>query len=194
MRASHWRGPLAAEQLRVPAHLSYVEELLLAPKSGISTTSVRDAERRASFAALVDAHQGDVLRICYVILGNVAHAEDASQAAWVKAWNNFHKLREPRKVRSWLVAIAANEARQLARRIRVLAGEPARPFASDADPDLIDLSTALSRLSPDERRLLGMRYALGLSSPEIGEALGLSAGAVRHRLMRLLARIREDMT
>jgi RNA polymerase sigma factor (sigma-70 family) len=51
----------------------------------------------------------------------------------------------------------------------------------------------LARLTVDERRLLSLRYVAELSSDEIGKAIGASAGAVRHRLARLLARLREDL-
>jgi RNA polymerase sigma-B factor len=59
---------------------------------------------------------------------------------------------------------------------------------------LSDLATVLARLAPDDRRLLALRYVAELTSDEIGQSTSISAGAVRHRLMRLLARLREELT
>jgi RNA polymerase sigma-70 factor (ECF subfamily) len=149
---------------------------------------------RAAFEGLVARFQPDLLRVSYVILGDAALAEDAAQAAWIQAWRKFHQLRDDDKVRSWLVAVAANEARQIARKRR---GVPVRApddvFAAEADPRLADLAAALGRMTPDDRRLLGLRYVAGFTSDEIGGALGISSGAVRHRLMRLIARLRTEL-
>ena len=147
---------------------------------------------RAAFTALVRHYQSDLLRICYVILGDAALAEDAAQSAWIKAWGKLDQLRDERKVRPWLVAVAANEARQIARRRRPQTVVD-DGFGADADPRLADLAEALAFLTPDERRLIGLRYVAELTSEQIGTAVGLSAGAVRHRLSRLLARLRDEL-
>ena len=163
------------------------------PNEGAVTT--RAGFDRTAFAALVARYQPDLLRVSYVILGDTSLAEDAAQAAWIQAWRKHHQLRDQDKVRSWLVAVAANEARQIARkRLRASVRAASDGFATEADPRLADLAAALAKLTPDDRRLIGLRYVAGLTSEEVGEAVGLSGGAVRHRLMRLLARLREDLS
>jgi len=157
----------------------------------VASAAQRD---EASFAALVAAYQPDLLRVCYVILGDSTLAEDAAQSAWMKAWRKIDQLRDQDRVRSWLVAVAANEARQLARRRRPTPRSMSEGlFGPDADPRLTDLNLALARLTADERRLLALRYVAEQTSEEIGAAIGASAGAVRHRLMRLLARLRAEL-
>jgi RNA polymerase sigma-70 factor (ECF subfamily) len=173
-----------------------MEGVLLASRDKLGQAAIARAAAgdRVAFTALVAAHHADLLRICYLILGDVSQAEDAAQSAWVKAWRKLGQLREPAKLRSWLVAVAANEARQLARRRR---GYPmslgVEPYGAEADPALADLSAALATLTADERRLIGLRYVLEMTSDEIGAALGISAGAVRHRLMRLVSRLRTEL-
>jgi RNA polymerase sigma-70 factor (ECF subfamily) len=49
---------------------------------------------------------------------------------------------------------------------------------------------ALERLSPNDRELLVMRHLEEMSAAEIGAVLGISAGAVRTRHVRALARLR----
>ena len=162
------------------------------PGERIAVAAVRGG--RAAFTALVAAYQSDLVRVSYVILGDASLAEDAAQSAWIKAWRKLGQLRDDHKVRSWLVAVAANEARQIARRKRPLVAPPSTSMAyTGVDPGLTDLAAAIAQLEPDERRLLSLRYVAELTSNEIGEALGLSAGAVRHRLMRLLARLKQEL-
>ena len=43
------------------------------------------------------------------------------------------------------------------------------------------------------RAIVAMRYALGLTSDEIGQAIGLSAPGVRSRLARCVAILRKDL-
>jgi RNA polymerase sigma-70 factor (ECF subfamily) len=177
------------------AHLYVVEDLAV-PWRGIPAA---DAAARAAtgdreaFGVLVTALHSDLLRVAYVIVGDAALAEDAAQSAWTKAWKALPGLREPSKLKQWLIAITANEARQLARRRPLERLRPGPHYASDADPSLFDLAAAIERLSMDDRQLIALRYALELSSPEIAEVIGVSPGAVRSRLVRLLRRLRSEL-
>jgi DNA-directed RNA polymerase specialized sigma24 family protein len=56
-----------------------------------------------------------MIRVCYVITRDVDAAQDAVQEAWTIAWRGLKRLKDPSRIRQWLVAIAANEARQFLR-------------------------------------------------------------------------------
>jgi RNA polymerase sigma-70 factor (ECF subfamily) len=155
---------------------------------------------REAFTRLVAEHHGPMARVAIVITGDLELAEDAVQSAWAIAWRRLPTLRDPEQVRSWLVAIAANEARMLVR------GRRRRPVTqlsamSDVGPEpdpgarigLVDLERALEALDPDDRMLLSLRYVAGLDSAEIASHLGLSASGVRSRLARLLGRLRTEL-
>ncbi|HEY7968346.1 MAG TPA: RNA polymerase sigma factor [Candidatus Limnocylindrales bacterium] len=172
----------------------------------IPATTVRDAVAgdEASFTRLVGAYHHDLLRVAYVIGGDMDLAEEAAQAAWVVAWRRLADVRDPAAIRSWLVAIAANEARQALRRrrrrsvreIRVETDDdlPAGNVSADVDRvDRVDMANLLAGLASEERTLIAMRYALGMSSEEIGVAVGASAGTVRVRLSRLMGRLRREL-
>jgi RNA polymerase sigma-70 factor (ECF subfamily) len=154
----------------------------------------------AAFARLVAEHHAAMARVAYVIVGDADHARDAVQGAWALAWRRIGSLRDPAQVRPWLVAIAANEARQLLRRQRarpVVDISTALDRAGSGDPAdtiaTVDLARALARLDPDDRTLLALRYVAGLDSTEIAVHLGLSASGVRSRLARLLERLRTEL-
>jgi RNA polymerase sigma-70 factor, ECF subfamily len=154
----------------------------------------------AAFARLVADHHAALARVAFVICGDAELTGDAVQTAWSIAWRRIGSLRDPSRVRAWLVAIAANEARKLARQRRratIVDISAALADADDGDPvaslDLIDLAMALRGLRPDERALLALRYVAGLDSREIAVALRLSPSGVRSRLSRIVERLRVDL-
>lgn len=135
-----------------------------------------------------------------VICGDADLAREAVQVAWVKAWKRLDSVRGPDHLRPWLMSVAANEARQILRSAARRDRYERRSRAPDQglDPGLraevMDLAEAVSRLDFDERRLLGLRFAAGLTSEEIARELGGSAAAVRGRLARLTARLRSELS
>ncbi len=158
------------------------------------------AGEEAAFARIVAAHHHDLNRVCYLICGDLDLTDEAVQRAWVVAWRKLPGLREPSRLRSWLVAVAANEARQVMRSrgrrsiqeiaLADLALENADPVSRAEDLDLVN---ALARLSPDDRSLLALRYVAGFDSFEIGRITGRSASGTRARLGRLLDRLRREL-
>src|SRR5689334_1681633 len=152
----------------------------------------------AALARIITAHHRDMARVCAVVTGDADLADEAVQAAWPIAWHRLGSLRDPDRLRPWLVSIAANEARQLMRRerrrrvVEMAIGDISTPGPELRAP-LADLSVALRGLSADDRALLALRYVAELSSDEIGRALGISASGARTRLERLLARLRQEL-
>jgi RNA polymerase sigma factor (sigma-70 family) len=151
-----------------------------------------------AFARIVATHHDDMARIAYFVCGDRDIAEEAEQTAWAVAYRRLKDVRDPARLRPWLMSVAANEARQIARsRRRRTVRELAvgnRTVPRDVDrAALMDLSNALSRLDPKDRAIVGLRYLGGFESAEIGRALGMTAVGVRVRLHRLLGRLRKDL-
>jgi RNA polymerase sigma-70 factor (ECF subfamily) len=156
-----------------------------------------------AFARLVAALHQDLVRVAYVVCSEPDLAQDAAQSAWSIAWRKLRDVRDPDRVRTWLIAVAANEARQLMRRrrrqgIREIRLDPATgdrlpPAGASTLDDRLDVGSVLAELGADDRRLIAMRYSAGLTSAEIADVVGLSPGAVRMRLSRLLLRLRSEL-
>jgi len=169
------------------------------PASTVADAAAGDAD---ALARIVGAHHDDMARICYVICGDQDMAQDAVQAAWPVVWRKLGSLRDPERLRPWLVSVAVNEARQALRKRRRLwrleSGPDAPRVPSGPDPALsasaIDLRAAIARLDPDDRALLAMRYVAGFDATELATATGLSPSGVRSRLERLLARLRRELS
>jgi RNA polymerase sigma factor (sigma-70 family) len=151
-----------------------------------------------AFARLVAAHHDDMARVAYVICGDPDLAQEAVQLAWPKVWKKVGSLRDTTRLKPWLVSVAANEAKQLA---RTRGRRQVREVAVDSD-DLgslvaraaeMDLANAIADLDLTDRTVLALRYVAGFSSSEIGNVIGMSSGGVRARTARLLDRLRREL-
>jgi RNA polymerase sigma-70 factor (ECF subfamily) len=178
-----------------------MEQELAAPRA-VATATVAQAAAGdpAAFAEIVAEHHDDMARVCFVITGSQDAAQDAVQAAWTVAWRKLGTLRQPDRLRPWLVTIAANEARQAIRRRRrhtVVQIDVADIGSTASDPSVhvqvADLGAALRRLSYEDRTLLALRHVAGFDATEIGRWLGMSSSGVRSRLARAAARLRTEL-
>src|SRR6476619_6896881 len=72
-----------------------------------------------ALARIIARYHDDMARVWVVICGGDADAAaDAVQSAWPVAWRKLDSLRDKTRLQQWLVALAANEARQQQRRER----------------------------------------------------------------------------
>jgi RNA polymerase sigma-70 factor (ECF subfamily) len=166
---------------------------------GSPTVALAGAGDEAAFAQLVATYHADMARVAFAACGDRELAEDAVQSAWLVAWRKLHSLRDPDRVRPWLLSVTVNEARQLVRRRRGPVVEIDVDVAAErrADPsagiERLDLRRALAHLSPDDRALVAMHYVVDLSSDELGAAVGASPSAARMRLSRVVDRLRKEL-
>ncbi len=159
-----------------------------------------------AYEELVHAYQGIAFRTAYVIAGNGADAEEAAQDGFVKAWRALGRFRAVAPFRPWLLHIVANEARNRRRSagrrvqlaLRAAAEEPSGGAAPSPEAALLSgevrqrLVAAVNDLPEDQRTVISLRYFVGLSEAEVGEALGLPSGTVKSRTSRALERLRES--
>src|SRR6185436_17560592 len=156
-----------------------------------------------AFARIVDAHHADMSSVCCLVTsGDLELTEEAVQSAWPIAWRKLHTVRDPGRLRPWLISIAVNEARQLARRRRrgrvleiVAAHDPSTTTPGDPGSHVgdIDLRNALVRMNPEDRALIALRYVAGFDSTELARALHMSPSGTRARLARLLGHLRSEL-
>ena len=66
-----------------------------------------------AFRRIIAAHHEDMRRVCAYVTRDDALAEEATYAAWAKAWRRLGSVREPASLRPWLVSIAVNEAKRI---------------------------------------------------------------------------------
>jgi RNA polymerase sigma-70 factor (ECF subfamily) len=131
-------------------------------------------------------------RVARGVLRNPADAEDVAQEAFLKAYRNFPKLRNPERFRAWLVRItwrlALDRSRSAKRReVRETAWsiEQSKPSAEQlaASSELGDhLDKALAEL-PEKLRLVLILTAIeGHTLEDVAQLLGLPIGTAKSRM------------
>lgn len=176
---------------------------------------VRSGDREA-FATLMSMHERQVRIYLAQLTGDDEQARDLTQDVFLRVWNRIGELREPASYRSWLFRLATNAARSALRRRRRLgwisldrplrhqrdAARDSRPLESLLVPapesgfderlaETQALAAALRRVPLEYRACLLLHAGLGFSVPEVARQLDLTPGAVRMRLHRGLALLRE---
>lgn len=149
------------------------------------------------FAQIVRENDADLQRVAYVISRDQEITRDAVQATWEIAWRRLPNA-APSAQRAWLMTVAANTAKREVRRSRLRSILQIRglrePQKLPVDrSELIDFRRAYQRLAVRDRRILSLRYGVGLSSDEIGPLVGLSASGVRVRIGRLLPMLKKEL-
>jgi RNA polymerase sigma-70 factor, ECF subfamily len=150
----------------------------------------------AEFRRLYEAHQTAVHAY---FVGRTADrwlAADLMQEVFMRVWQRLGELsgRSPDGQRAWIFTVARNLSIDTFRRERTRAGaeaalgdDPAPAPASAATAVIAAervaiVGEAIKRLPEQQRTTLAMAAAGGLTSAEIGTALGVPAGTVRYRL------------
>ena len=135
-------------------------------------------------------------RLARTIVGEHA-APDVVQEASVSAWRNLKGLRDAERFGPWLFRIVVNRSRshlRSQRTVREIAIDEAMSAAAPDSRPAVEarsvLMPALSRLSSDQKVVIGLHYAAGLSIAEVGLVLGLPAGTVKSRLNAALVKLR----
>ena len=114
------------------------------------------------FGRIVAAYQEQMYCICVVVCRDRSLAEEAVQSAWSKIWRRLGTLREPARLRPWVVSVAVNEAKSLLRKRRrhseheIPVDTSVKPGGIDPATGIagIDLRDAMRRLDPDDRALV----------------------------------------
>lgn len=158
-----------------------------------------------SFAPIVRSTSARLYRVAARILGSAADAQDAVQDAYVRAYDALQQDRYDERLRmeAWLVTILTRVCIDMLRTRKVRADEGLRqtsalPQIPDAEENqalaLMELSRWLEALPPDQRAAIVLRFMEGMTSAEVGVALGVSEGAVEQRILRARATLRKRTT
>ena len=174
----------------------------MADRQRTSVLAAAAAGDEIAFRSIISDHHEDMRRVATYVAGDKSLADEATQAAWLRAWNKIGDVRDEAHLRPWLVSVAANEAKRVLRKrrrrseIEVPLDVTNKPGGIDPASGVaaIDLWAALAQLDPDDRALLAMRYIAGFDSNELAAATGISPSGTRSRLERLLKRLRKDLT
>jgi RNA polymerase sigma-70 factor, ECF subfamily len=158
---------------------------------------------RDAFAALIRQHERTALAVAYAATGEAASAGDATQEAFLRAWQRIGALKDDGKFPTWLCGITRNVALDIRRRQQRDYRLPGRENDEQqiADPAIeIDrretserVDEALWQLDDVSRTTVVLRYYEGLSSHAIAELLATTSTAVDMRLSRARQTLRTTL-
>ena len=173
-------------------------------ESAVAAVRHGDAER---YRELVERHERRVYAVAWSRLGNAALAEEATQEAFIRAYRRLWLLGDGAKFSGWINTIARRVAinfglrhrRELDKRERwaleLSDNSPGENPAAETDPLATPetLRQTLAELPAAHRECLVLFYLEGQSGAEAAAALGISEAALRVRLHRARAAMRERL-
>jgi RNA polymerase sigma-70 factor (ECF subfamily) len=152
---------------------------------------------------LVRRYLGDVHSVTLRVLRDAELAQDAAQEAFINALRGLQQFRGEASFRTWLLRIAMNAARTVARRQfhrrEVPLDVVQETAADDADAahvvaindEAARIQKVLEQLPEKQRMAVTLRVNQGLSYQEIGQVLDCSEGAARVNYHLGVKRLRE---
>jgi RNA polymerase sigma-70 factor, ECF subfamily len=164
-----------------------------------------------AFGALYERHVRSVFAFCFSKLHDGHLAEDLTSQTFLQALRALPRYQERgTPIRSWLFRIAANlitDRLRTQRPEQPLSESPpgfddAAPFEpadpnSEAEITKWEQADAFNRLiaglSPEQRKVVRLRFVDGLPMADIAARMGRSEGAVKMLLMRALQNLRRRL-
>lgn len=123
--------------------------------------------------------------------------DDLAQEAYLKAYKAFDKFESDRSFKSWLFSIAKNTFIDWTRRQKTQRKFMEANFCQDYCDTFEDdsnnrtqIKAILDKLNPEEQVLIELRFFQDLPFNEIAELTGLTVGAIKMRVMRILDKIK----
>jgi RNA polymerase sigma-70 factor (ECF subfamily) len=147
-----------------------------------------------AFNLLISRWEKRVFNYLLRILRNREDALDLSQEVFLKAYQNLRKLEEASRFGPWLFRIAHNEAHSLFRKRKPEADEEPRDRGAAPAFELsIAVTTALGRLSEEQREAVVLKIYQGFKFEEMAEVLGCPVSTVKSRLYTALELLKADL-
>jgi RNA polymerase sigma-70 factor (ECF subfamily) len=150
----------------------------------------------AAFEPLVRKYERVLFSVALRLVGDYEDARDATQNAFIRAYERLDRYDPERKFFSWIYRIAINECLNLRR-----ARKPHEPLAGEFEvpAGLVEALTAtetrervdgaLKALSLEYREVIVLRYFAELSYEEISDATGVPQKTVKSRLFSARQRL-----
>ena len=155
----------------------------------------------AALQELLRLQRATVFRYGLRVCRNTEDTEDAVQETLWAAARSIGSFRRAAAITTWLFTIVRNKCYRLLRHRHTepdLADVLPTPAPGDAEDEMAAreigriLAAALSRLEPGHREVILLRDVEGLTAPEAADRLGLSVQALKSRLHRARAALREE--
>ena len=151
-----------------------------------------------AFGELVRRHQSQVRNFLRKLTRDCVLADDLAQDTFLHAWDKIHTFSGKGTFAGWLHKVAYTTFLQSRRKSNRYAeildevGQQTDDQVSAESSEISDLDKFLAVLSEEERAVMILSYACGLSHREIGDAANLPVGTVKSIIFRGKEKIRES--
>ena len=141
-----------------------------------------------AYEAIVSRYQKGLFNVALRMLGNYEDAKDATQTAFIKAYEHLDSFNPEQRFFNWLFRILKNEClnslrgRRAAEPVSVGLAATNRADPVEARERHQAVQSALLTLSVEYREVVVLRHFTDLSYDEIAATLGIPAKTVKSRL------------
>jgi RNA polymerase sigma factor (sigma-70 family) len=159
------------------------------------------AQDTAAFGELIRRHQSQVRNFLRKLSGDASTADDLAQDCFLHAWNKLETFTGRGSFIGWLLKVAYTtflQSKRKSKRYAEILDEAGyaqdvqnKSYTQPSD-EVNDLDKFLAVLSEEERAVMVMSYACGLSHREIGAATDLPVGTVKSIIFRGKEKIRTE--
>ena len=144
---------------------------------------------------LILASQDTLYRVSKTILKSDADCADAISETIVKAFSKIHTLKQDHYAKTWLIRILMNECYTILRQEKRIVSleEYSKETTAEERTDYSELYEAISRLPEKVRTCVTLYYMEDFSVREIAGIMNITESAVKNRLARARARLKEEL-
>ena len=130
-------------------------------------------------------------RIAFGYVHNGTDAMDIVQEGAYKAIYHSDKLKKQEYADTWICRIMINEAMEFFRKQNVdYANMEVLDVGREEEYEDVDLQKAIDRLSPEEKKVVLLRYFEDMSLNQVAEIAGENLNTVKSRLYRALDKLK----
>lgn len=159
------------------------------------------AQDTAAFGELIRRHQSHVRNFLRKLAADAVLADDLAQDCFIHAWKKLHTYSGSGSFIGWLLKVAYTtflQSKRKSKRYAEILQEAA--YVAEVQTqgytvpteEVSDLDKLLAVLTDDERAIMVMSYALGLSHREISEATDQPVGTIKSVIFRGKEKIRTN--
>lgn len=161
-------------------------------------------DNRLNINKIYECYHRDVYHFALYYTNNKQEAEDITQETFVKIMKSISSLKEPEKLKTWILSIARNTAMDLHRKRKFVRLFPEWVFDKEKDSvtpeelliqkgEWTELQNALLKLKHQYRTVVILRGLKELSIKETAEILGCSESKVRVDYHRALQHLKKQI-
>lgn len=160
---------------------------------------VVSAQDTDAFGELIRRHQSHIRNFLRKLTGDASAADDLAQDCFLHAWDKLAGFSGRGSFIGWLLKVAyttflqskrkSNRYREILKEAGHVADAESKVYTVQPD-EVPDLDRFLAVLSDEERAIMIMSYACGLSHREISAATEMPVGTVKSVIFRGKEKIR----